>query len=337
MARAMKSIPAGRLSDEQRLWLADLYETHFAAVFRACLSVLKSRDDAADASHEVFLSAVDSMRHEATGKLARAWLVTVARNHCLDVLRRRKRLSRALVTLQGGAGESVNLEAAVADRDFVDALIRQLPLRERQALWQSAVEHRSLSDIAHGLQLSYMAAAQVLHRAKQHASRMAARVAVVFGLLGLGRAARRMSTRGARLLSLVSQPAGQMSAGTCARLLAVAVVPLLMVSIQSSTSTGAPGPAPIARASVTAPAAQGLVLPGLASGGAGRLGTPGAVAGPPIALPVQGRSAADALVNIVNHSIGQLFGTGIETPGLPAAPVVPATLPPVPTAPPLGH
>jgi DNA-directed RNA polymerase specialized sigma24 family protein len=51
------------------------------------------------------------------------------------------------------------METAVADRDFVHVVFKQLSKRERQALWQSAVESRPLADIASRLRLSYMAAA----------------------------------------------------------------------------------------------------------------------------------------------------------------------------------
>src|SRR5438876_4858756 len=182
------------MSAEQQRWLASLYEANFAAVFRRCGVLLKSAEDAADAAHEVFLIAVNSLAPETEEKRARAWLLTVAHNHCLDILRRRKRFGRALVVL--GANEaSDDLEAGVVDRDFVDQVLRQLSERERLALWQSAVERRSLADIAIGLQLSYAAAAQVVHRARQHAVRLAASVAAIFAVLRFPRIARSVPTR----------------------------------------------------------------------------------------------------------------------------------------------
>jgi hypothetical protein len=114
-------------------------------------------------------------------------LLTVARNHCLDLLRRRKRLGKALVTLGPDEGRGTDIENAVADRDFIDLVFKQLSKGERQALWQSAVESRPLADIASGLRLSYMAAAQVLHRARRHAVQAATRVALVFGIFHVGR------------------------------------------------------------------------------------------------------------------------------------------------------
>src|SRR5437867_10005934 len=152
------------------------------------------REHGADAAHEVFLIALNSLAPDTEEKRARAWLLTVAQNHCVDLLRRRKRFARALVTL-GVDDAGDDLESGVVDRDFVAGVLRQLSLRERLALWQSAVEHRPLADIATGLQLSYAAAAQVVHRARQRAIRLAASVAAILTVLRFPRVARRVLDR----------------------------------------------------------------------------------------------------------------------------------------------
>jgi RNA polymerase sigma-70 factor (ECF subfamily) len=211
----------------------DLYQANRAAVLRVCSSILRNADDAADATQEVFVIALESLDASAKPGAARAWLLTVARNHCLDLLRRRKRLGKALTTLGPDDGRGTDLETAVADRDFVDVVFRQLTKRERQALWQSAVESRPLADIASGLRLSYMAAAQVLHRARRHAAKAASRVAVVFGIFQIGR----------------QRPAvGPLL--TASRLAAAVAVPLIVVSLSGSNPR--PQPAAAAPAVVTA-------------------------------------------------------------------------------------
>ena len=49
------------LDEAQRRWLANLYASNFTAVFRACQRVLHDPEDAADAAHEVFLRAVETV------------------------------------------------------------------------------------------------------------------------------------------------------------------------------------------------------------------------------------------------------------------------------------
>src|ERR1700736_2756170 len=209
--------PTVTMGPSQREWLASLYQSNFPAVLRLCSSVLKNPEDAADASQEVFLVAARSLERTATDARARAWLLTVARNHCVDLLRRRQRLGQALVTLGGGSGGDPDLETSIVDRDFVDGVLSKLSTRERQALWQSVVEHRPLADIAGRLRLSYMAAAQAVHRARRHAVEVAGRVAIVVGVYQLGRAAKRVPAITTKLISRTA-PAGDASLAAAHRL-----------------------------------------------------------------------------------------------------------------------
>jgi len=227
------------LNTERRAWLSELYESNMGPVFKTCSGVLRNPDDAADASQEVFLIAADSLQPGTSGAAASAWLQTVARNHSLDVLRRRKVSVRALVTL-GADGQSVADPAtAVADRDFVNAIFKKLSPRERQALWQSAVEHRPIEEIAGQLQLSYAAAAQMIHRARRHALALAARVAIVFAILGLGRRASRIGLTAAR----------------------VAAVPMIAITAISIQTSGTPATAAIAYGSAVSVLAVPAVAP----------------------------------------------------------------------------
>src|SRR5437762_12700904 len=86
------------MSAEQRRWLSALYESNFAAVLKRCGAILKSGEDAADATHEVFLIALNSLAPDTEEKRARDWLLTVAHNHSLDRLRARRTTARASAT-----------------------------------------------------------------------------------------------------------------------------------------------------------------------------------------------------------------------------------------------
>lgn len=236
----------------------ELYNANYGAVLRVCSRILRNPEDAADAAQQVFLIALESLDLRVKTSPARAWLLTVARNHCLDLLRRRKRLGKALVTLGNDASGSVDMESAVADRDFVGIVFKQLSKRERQALWHSAVESRPVADIAGRLRLSYMAAAQVLHRARQHAVAVATRVAVVFGIFQLGR----------------HRPAGGFALAAT-RLAAIAAVPVIVVSIQSSSptaqaaSTASPPASASQPTTMTAPTLAHAPFPSPSGGGQG--------------------------------------------------------------------
>jgi len=286
----------------------ELYRANYPAVFRVCSSILRNPDDAADAAQEVFLIALESLDPNAPRSAARAWLLTVTRNHCLDLLRRRKRLGKALVTLGHDAGRGADMETAVADRDFVDIVFKHLSERERLALWQSAVESRPLADIAGRLRLSYMAAAQVLHRARRHALQVAARVAVVFGIFNLGR----------------QRPGGGSVLAATRLAAAAAAVPLILISVQSSSATRQPAALGPATVSVAAPAVAGgsRSAPG-ALGGAGKLvgvplgqPLPGVAPNPESLLP-----GSTATLNAATDAVRQLLRSVPSVPPVLSSPV----------------
>jgi RNA polymerase sigma-70 factor (ECF subfamily) len=263
--------------------------------------MLRNADDAADATQEVFLIALESLDPAAKNGTARAWLLTVARNHCLDLLRRRKRLGKALTTLGPDDGRGTDIETAVADRDFVDIVFKQLSTRERQALWQSAVESRPLADIASGLRLSYMAAAQVLHRARRRAVQAAARVAVVFGIFHIGKP---------------RSGGGPLAAAT--RLAAVAAVPLIVVSMNASS------PIPPAASSSAAPAA--VSAPGPTSAAT----APHAISLPPA---IGGRDGVGGLASTLNSATDTVHQLLRSLPSVPPVVGKAPVLPSVPTLP----
>jgi len=291
----------------------ELYQANRPAVLRLCSSILRNADDAADATQEVFLIALESLDPNAkSGAAARAWLLTVARNHCLDLLRRRKRLGKALVTLGPDDGRGTDMETAVADRDFVDVVFKQLSKRERQALWQSAVESRPLADIASRLRLSYMAAAQVLHRARRHAIQAASRVAVVFGIFRLPR-----------------QRPGVGPLVVAQRLATVAAVPII-VAVSMNASSPAPKPASVAPPAVSA-AGPSSVAGGSRSPGALRGQIPSVTLSPDSLLPGSTatlNSATDAINRLLSPvpSVPPVLG---KAPALPSVSALPSP-PPIP-------
>lgn len=83
---AAVSIPA--MTDPELL--TRLYRTHGGRVYARCLALLKNKEEAQDAVHEVFIKAgknLDGFRGEASPL---TWLTRIATNHCLNVLRGKK-------------------------------------------------------------------------------------------------------------------------------------------------------------------------------------------------------------------------------------------------------
>ena len=307
----------GSLNSEQRAWLSELYESNFAPVLKTCSGVLGNPDDAADASHEVFLIAANSLQPGTNRANARAWLQTVARNHCIDVLRRRKRLGKVLAAIGPDGDGTGDVAGAVVDRDLVGNIFKRLSPVERQVLWQSAVEHRAIDDIAGRLRLSYMAAAQVIHRARRHALELAARVAIVIGAVKLSERFGRATLAAAR----------------------VAAVPIIAVSAMSMQTSGAPAQGGgLAAPVVNVPVSRAITgtLPAGSTGSSQSGQVLPSIAVPPDAvgqLPPAAASAITSGIGTLSGSVGGLGGIGLNA-ALPSPPAVVSPLPlPTPTIP----
>jgi RNA polymerase sigma-70 factor, ECF subfamily len=67
-----------------------LYREFAPAIFRFCRRALPTREDAEDATMEVFTKLRDKLHQYDPGRSFTAWLYKVAANHCWDTLRRRK-------------------------------------------------------------------------------------------------------------------------------------------------------------------------------------------------------------------------------------------------------
>jgi RNA polymerase sigma-70 factor (ECF subfamily) len=74
-----------------RLAFEALYELHHPGIVSFCRQILRSEHDAEDAAQQAFLSAYEHLAGGERPTHPRAWLYAIARNHCLMMLRRRRR------------------------------------------------------------------------------------------------------------------------------------------------------------------------------------------------------------------------------------------------------
>lgn len=293
------------LSAPQRDWLAGLYEEHATTVFQLCRRILRDPEEASDATHEVFLKVAQSLERQPTENM-RPWLLIVTRNYCFDVLRRQKRADRAVATL--GRLESsgtIDPEGAAIRRHTLQRVLDQLTPRERKVLWQSAVEQLGPAGIAQTLRVNYMAAAQVVSRARKHAALIAAAVAAILVSFRPDRIARR--------IGLVST-----------RLAAATAIPIVALTLQPSSSAPPAYPAIPGRPITANGPSHPIVMPNSHHPILSPLAENGHAASPavptiglnPPALPVS--SGLDGVARV------------LPTPSLPAVPVPTPTLPSVP-------
>ena len=71
-------------------FLRECYAEHYRHVLRVCKRYFRQPEDAEDAAAEVFLKLYSVLAQKDETVPFRPWLSQVARNHCIDKLRRRK-------------------------------------------------------------------------------------------------------------------------------------------------------------------------------------------------------------------------------------------------------
>ncbi len=69
---------------------AELVYTYQDAVYNLCYRLLYERTEAEDAAQEAFLRAYLNLQRYDPSRSFKTWLLTIASNHCIDRLRRRR-------------------------------------------------------------------------------------------------------------------------------------------------------------------------------------------------------------------------------------------------------
>ncbi|MGC2111158.1 MAG: sigma-70 family RNA polymerase sigma factor [Candidatus Korobacteraceae bacterium] len=160
--------------------LGEIYHLYARRVFGLCRYMLDSRESAEDATGEVFLKLQRSIETYDGSIPFPRWLLRVAGNQCIDVLRRRKRGRQVIVegeegvaVVEAASSEPSPLGAVLSaeERAQVRDAIARLPENYRLPLVLRYYGELSYDEIAQqlGLQRNYVAA--LLFRAKQELRR----------------------------------------------------------------------------------------------------------------------------------------------------------------------
>jgi RNA polymerase sigma-70 factor (ECF subfamily) len=154
---------------------ADIYKTHYRRVFSLCRYLLNSFDAAEDATHEVFLRAQRKLATYDPSLPFSSWLLGIASNHCIDLLRRRTTEKRIFDIdggpppdpRSGGLTPLGELMAAERGHDVRNAL-SQLPEKYRVPLVLAYYTEMSYDEIAATLGLGRNHVATLIFRGKQY-------------------------------------------------------------------------------------------------------------------------------------------------------------------------
>jgi RNA polymerase sigma-70 factor (ECF subfamily) len=152
----------GRVALRDRAALSSLYASVSPKLFAVCLRILKDRSDAEDALQEVFVKIwhrADQFATAAANPVG--WLVTVARNHSIDVLRARKPVADNIEDNFDLADAARDPEAETVikgEGKRIDRCMEELDSERASAVRSAYVEGLSYQELAdhHGVPLNTM-------------------------------------------------------------------------------------------------------------------------------------------------------------------------------------
>ena len=163
-------IVRARAGDTQA-W-GDLYREFAPAIFRFCRRAMPTREDAEDATMEIFMKLRDKLVQYDSSRSFAAWLYRVAANHCWDMLRRRKarhdKDTQDIEDLPLEAPEPNQLEKLIEERtsEEVRKALDKLGARARMALVMRYYSDMSYDEIADALGVRRPFVGVVLLRAR---------------------------------------------------------------------------------------------------------------------------------------------------------------------------
>ncbi len=158
---------------------ARLVEKHKQSVFGLCCRLLGAGEEARDAAQEAFVRAYTGIRDFDARQPFAAWVLRIARNHCIDLLRRR----RPTLALEARSDEpeagvvpelpdhfATSGESAVQEQEAqrdLDKAVAALPVRYREVIALFHIQHRSYAEIAETLGVPMGTVMTWLHRARK--------------------------------------------------------------------------------------------------------------------------------------------------------------------------
>jgi RNA polymerase sigma-70 factor (ECF subfamily) len=162
---------------DRNAW-GEVYRELAPLVFRLCRRILPTREDAEDATADIFLKVQVRFEQYDSARPFKAWLYRVAGNHCWDILRKRRGKSD-LETLPIDEGSLENAEPDPCEqmleqqtKQEVRNAVAQLSDRARTVVAMRFFAELSYEEIAETLGMTPSLVGVTLLRARRHLRRL---------------------------------------------------------------------------------------------------------------------------------------------------------------------
>lgn len=152
----------------------ELVNAHQSAVYNLCYRMLGERNEAEDAAQEAFLRAYAHLDRYDHDRSFRTWVLSIASNHCIDRLRKRRltwlSLDEALPPHPALNSDAIEPEDAVINSErnaAIQAMLAELTPDYRAAVVLRYWYDMSYIEIAESLNTTESAIKSRLFRARQ--------------------------------------------------------------------------------------------------------------------------------------------------------------------------
>jgi RNA polymerase sigma-70 factor (ECF subfamily) len=140
---------------------AQVVEKYYRGVFALCLGMLGNVHDAEDATQEAMLKGFLRIRRLKKYDQFERWILQIAKNLCIDFLRRQKRIRVSDVS------ESRQSSRQTSHNDNLQQAIRRLPQELRVPLMMFYFDGKNAKMIAGKLNISHSGACQKIREARR--------------------------------------------------------------------------------------------------------------------------------------------------------------------------
>lgn len=134
--------------------IAELYARFGPVVYRRCLRLLGDREEARDATQQIFIKLLKSPRRFAELDEALPWIHTVTTNWCLNSKRDARRRGEHLDALGHAETSSVEPHAATEDRQLAARALARADDETRDIAVGMLVHERQQQEVAAELGVS---------------------------------------------------------------------------------------------------------------------------------------------------------------------------------------
>lgn len=116
-------------------------------VYLYCYYLLGNREEAEDAAQDIFIRALERLQQYSVEVSFSAWLYTIARNHCLDRIKRRNKSFKLLNLYRQHQQQEEEQAGDTRYTEIVHGLLEKLSMEERQILLLRVLEEHSFEEI----------------------------------------------------------------------------------------------------------------------------------------------------------------------------------------------